>query len=89
VSVGVLVGVGGEWRRLGCRYMVSGVHILTWSRIKKTLAITLSGAGSGLRGREIEVVWSIYNIKLIGTVTMNLSLYNEYILIKIFIIKNK
>jgi hypothetical protein len=42
----------GEWRRLRWGYMVDGLHILTWTRTKKPLAIALSGSGREVRGRE-------------------------------------
>jgi hypothetical protein len=32
--------------------MVDGLHIFIQNRIKKPLAIALSGAGRGLRGRD-------------------------------------
>jgi hypothetical protein len=42
----------GEGRRLRWQYMVAGLHIPRWNRTKKPLAIALSGAGRGLRGRD-------------------------------------
>jgi hypothetical protein len=52
---------------------------------KKPLAIALSGARTGLRGRDDGGDLRMYNISLIRIVTMNPALYNEYILIKFFI----
>jgi hypothetical protein len=67
--------------------MVDGIHMLIWGRTKKPLVIALSGVGRGLRWRE-DGGDLMYNISLIGIVTMNPSLiYNEYILIKFFIKK--
>jgi hypothetical protein len=32
--------------------MVDGLHILIWNKTKKPLAITLSGSGRGITGRD-------------------------------------
>jgi hypothetical protein len=60
--------------------MVDGLHILKRNRTKKPLAVALSGAGRGLKGRDGR--GDLTNISLNGTVTMNPPLYNEYSLIK-------
>lgn len=50
--------------------MVDGFRILIWNRIKKTLAIDLSGAGKGLSGGDsggditnvqYQPTWNCYN----------------------------
>jgi hypothetical protein len=52
----------------------------------KSLAITLSGAGSGLQGWEEMVGGDLTNVqcKTFGNCHNESPLYNEYILIKIF-----
>jgi hypothetical protein len=47
-------------------YIVDGFHRPLWSKTKKPLAIALSQMRMGLR-----VIYPMYNISLIGTVTMN------------------
>jgi hypothetical protein len=42
----------GEWRRLRWENIVVGIYIPIWNGRKKPLAIALSGAGRGLRGRD-------------------------------------
>jgi hypothetical protein len=46
--------------------MVDGLHI--WDRTKKPLAIALSGAGRGLKGKNDGAMYIMYNISLIGIV---------------------
>jgi hypothetical protein len=38
---------GGGW-------MVDGLHIPTWNRIERPLAVAVRGAGKGSRGRDGE-----------------------------------
>jgi hypothetical protein len=41
-----------EWWRFKWGYMVDGLHISIWNRIKKPLAIVLTGAERGLKGER-------------------------------------
>jgi hypothetical protein len=65
-SVGVL-GRMDEWRRLRWWYMVDGLHIPIWNRIKKHPAIALSGWGVKWRDNGGDVT----KVSLIRIVTMN------------------
>jgi hypothetical protein len=47
--------------------MADGLHIYTWNRTMKPLAVALSGVWRGCRGE----IWPMYNIRLLGTGTMN------------------
>jgi hypothetical protein len=64
--------------------MVDGLHIPTWNRTKKSLAIASSGAGRGLRGRDDG--GNETNIQYASNQNCHYEspLYNEYILIKYF-----
>jgi hypothetical protein len=63
--------------------MADRLHIPTWNRTKKPLAIALSGVGGGWGGETMGTVQIMYKISLIGIVTTNPS-HNEYTLIKIY-----
>jgi hypothetical protein len=45
-----------EWRRLKWGFTVDELYIPIWKRIKKPLAISLSGMGRGLRGETMGVI---------------------------------
>jgi hypothetical protein len=64
--------------------MVDGLHILTRTRTKKPLVTVLSGVGRGLRRRKNG--GELTNVQYKPNQTSH-TLYNEYILIKFFIIK--
>jgi hypothetical protein len=49
-------GVEGEWRKLKWGYIVDGLHIPIWNRIKKPLPIALSAAGRGVRGETMVMM---------------------------------
>jgi hypothetical protein len=51
-KIGIVGGV--DWRKLRWQYMIDRLHITTWNRTKKLLAIALSGARRGLRVRDNE-----------------------------------
>jgi hypothetical protein len=62
--------------------MVNGLHKPVWNRTKKPLAIVSGRVERGLRGREDGTMLQMYSAGLIGIVTMNLPLYNKYIITK-------
>jgi hypothetical protein len=72
----------GEWRRLRWRNVVDGLHIPIWNRTKKCLAISLSGAGRGLSGRDGEGDLTNVQYKSTWNYHNESPLYNKYILIK-------
>jgi hypothetical protein len=51
--------------------MFDGLHIPMWKRTKNPLAIALNGAGRGWGGELMGIMWLMYNISIIGIVTMN------------------
>jgi hypothetical protein len=79
----------GEWRRWRWRNMVDGLHILIWNRTKKPLAIALSGAGRGLRGRDDGSDLTNVQYKPSQNCHYESPPYNEYILIKHFYNKKR
>jgi hypothetical protein len=61
----------GEWRRWRWGNMVDGLHMHTWNRMMKSLAIALSEAGWSIAG-DTWWWWAIQStIRLLGTATMN------------------
>jgi hypothetical protein len=60
--------------------MVDGLHIPTWKRTKKPLAIAVSGVGKALRGRDDG--GNINNVQYKSNQNCHdeSPLYNEYIL---------
>jgi hypothetical protein len=64
--------------------MVDGLHILTWNRTKKALAIALSGAGKGSIGRDGEGDITNVQYKPIWYHHNELLRYITYMLILIF-----
>jgi hypothetical protein len=86
----VLVGgVEGEQRRLKWRYRVDRLHIPIWNTTKKPLAIALSGAEKGLRGRDDGGIVNNVQYKPNWNCHYQSILYNEYIVIKILKKKQK
>jgi hypothetical protein len=59
--------------------MADGLHILTWNRTKKPLAIALSRAGRGLRERDNGADLANAQYKPIQNCQYDSTLYNEYI----------
>jgi hypothetical protein len=90
VCIGGSTSVTGEfeWRKLKWGYMDDGLHTLIWNETKRPLAITSSGAGRGLRGREHggDLTYIQYKPNQ-NCHYESPPLYNEQILIKNFIIK--
>jgi hypothetical protein len=68
--------------------MVDGLHIFIWNRTKKPLAIALSGEGREMKGRDDG--GNLTNVQYNPNYNFHYEspLYNEYILIKNFVIKN-
>jgi hypothetical protein len=62
--------------------MVNGFHILTQNRTKKSLAMVLSGAWRGQRGRDSGDDLTNIQYKSIWNCHNECPLNNEYILIK-------
>jgi hypothetical protein len=60
--------------------MVDGLHIPTWNRTKKPVAIALSEVGKGLRGRDNGS--NVMNIQYKSNQNCHYKppMYNEYIL---------
>jgi hypothetical protein len=67
--------------------MLDGLHILIMNKTKKPLAIALSWAGRGLRGRDHRGDLPNVQYKSNQNCHYECPQYNEYILIS-FIIKN-
>jgi hypothetical protein len=61
--------------------MIDGLHILIRNRTKKPLAIALSGAGRGLRGRDNGGDVTNVQYRSIQNYHKDSPLFKEYILI--------